>query len=175
MPLPAHSPEIFPPVPEDEMAFAMSYFMGAADQKFGDTQSADPQRLELDRSCERLFAQLYASSLPTSLNLQATARHRVRAEMSLVNTFKVVCVHYQGNEHLVSICARVLGFYLLMEQTAGEAVAEWTAEDPSHKRYVTLSHEVVEALASFPLGGSVRISPLAFISWVRQVSSRDNP
>lgn len=172
MPTPISDPEVFPPVPEDEMAFALSYFIGAADQKFTIDQRDDEQSSHLDQSCRRLFAQLYGTLSDPGSPLKTSAKnHRRQTEATLLGTFKAVCIHYHDSENLASICARVLGFYLLMEESAGKVVAEWTEEDPKDERYITLSRPVIQALASVPLGASARISRPTFIAVIQEITS----
>lgn len=169
MTLPESVPDPFAPVSEDELAFALAYFVGAAERKFGASGGQPPVPLDLDDACNRLFAFLYRTQAPeTSTNPDPPPCRNCPAEATLLDTFKAVCLQYHGTPHLVPVCARVMAFYLLMERTAGAAVTGWSDAVPEDERYISLTRPVIQAMASLPLGRSVHIDLPVFLIWLQR-------
>ena len=57
-----------------------------------------------------------------------------------------------------SICARVLGFYYLMERTAGQAIKRWVEFCPEQPEAVALDLVVVHGLANVLLSPEGHLS-----------------
>ena len=70
---------------------------------------------------------------------------------TLSEAFLALWQHYAGDERQASLCARVLGFHLLMERTEGAAVGRWLVPNPDDPETVLLDPAVIEAIALVPL------------------------
>jgi hypothetical protein len=156
-------PTMFSPVPEDEMAFALEYFVSAANGRTRAFSQTNGVSQQVQEQCRSLFEELIGTTAPKA----DPARISRQDQASLQDTFQALCVQYHGAEHLVAICARVLAFYFLMEETAGAVVAEWTEPDPGDERYVTLTQPVIQAIATYPLGPQIAVSASDFVAWIR--------
>lgn len=86
---------------------------------------------------------------------------------TLGEAFLAVWQHYAEDDRQASICARVLGFHLLMERTEGAAVGQWLVQSPDEPGMVLLHSAVVEAIASVPLTSEGRFSEDIFGAYLR--------
>jgi hypothetical protein len=131
----------FPPVCPDELGFALTLFVAAANRQLRAPQ-IEPAAL---RECQHIFLQLAARHETPKRKLGPAAK-----ESGLQSAFCVLWDLHQGHPLQRSICARVLGFYFLMERTRGEALQEWIDVCPERPEAVSLHPAVVEALAILP-------------------------
>lgn len=149
------------PVPADEIAFAMSLFVAAAQRKIlPTTRPTTEAQLLIGQEAQRVFVTLVPSKpvpFPKAAEFQGS---------SLSEAFLTVWQHYAGDDRQASICARVLGFHLLMERTEGAAVGRWLTPSPSDPEAVLLHPAVIEAVASVPLLDEGRLPEELFIQTV---------
>jgi hypothetical protein len=192
--------ETFPLIATEEVAFAMSLFVGAANFHIRPRLSAlTPGQRQQDRQCLKAFRELTkwnqspaarkspqpSPSLHPQTSLAADAHvgsftdraagaagptvvpvamrvtpHSTSHQSTVNQAFTVVWQHYQGDARQRSICARVLGFYYLMQQTDGKAVERWFPPAASAlagqtrqigEETIVLNPVVVQALAIAPL------------------------
>ncbi len=156
----------FPSIGAGEMAFALSFFVAAGSGRFQSLKTpVIADEVSSRRECGRLF-RLLCSGIPS-----AEPPDRPRSgEITLPEAFWSLWQQFQGHDQQVSVCARVLGFHLLMENTGGAAVSPWLepcAEDP---RLVTLHPVVVEAMAVVPLSASGEVPEDRFVSTIKSLT-----
>lgn len=136
----------FGPVAADEIAFAMALFVAAASRR------VLPKRLiatEIELSERREAGRVFLNLVPS--RPVPFLRSSESEGSTLGEAFLAVWQHYAGDERQASICARVLGFHLLMERTEGEAVGHWLVQSPDDPGTVLLHPAVVDAIAAVPL------------------------
>ena len=162
----------FPPVPPDELAFAIAFFVSAARR-----QVAAPERTgQSPRSGSqaegaKFFTRLLAGQSPA----RQVAGKAVDLETSLDAASGRLWEQYRQSDLRYSLCARVLGLYFLMERTGGEALAGWMApcvEDPTS---VVLDPAVVEALAVVPLLQDGQLPDSRFVELIDQIAASTVP
>jgi hypothetical protein len=137
----------FSPVDSEELGYALSLFVAVANRQV----PQDSHRcIKTHRSslveCEQLYLQL---SRP---HLAYTGEVPASSETTLPVAFAALWHHYEGKSIRHSVCARVLGFYFLTEETAGAVIAEWIALCPDQPQSVLLDPSVVEGLSTVQLG-----------------------
>ncbi len=139
---------MFHPVRAEEMAFAMSIFVSAADGQMFSSGPSDAQASLRERqACQHFLSFLAAehaerSSLRQAANSQKTP---------LFQAIFAVWEHDREDAGRLSITARVLAFHFLMEQTSGALLRCWCSPDPKGEETVLLHPAVVEAIAKMPL------------------------
>jgi len=148
-------------VPADEIAFAMSLFLAAAQRKILPKKRPTTEaELSNGQEAQRVFVSLVPLRpvpFPKAAEFQGS---------SLSEAFLTVWQHYAGDDRQASLCARVLGFHLLMERTEGDAVGRWLMPSPSDPGTVLLHPAVIEAVASVPLLHEGRLPEELFIQTV---------
>ena len=136
----------FCPVPADELGFALSVFVAAASGTLTASRTDTSELPERQTTtCEQLFADLLALGpvmVPSRLLAYQTSLH---------TAFAALWKEYGSHELRDAICARVLCFHFLMEETEGRVVEPWTTACPERPEQVLLSPAVVEGLARVPL------------------------
>ena len=137
----------FPGVSSHEMAFAMSLFVGAGNGKISPHRRTDSQA---DRNDE-LQAHRRFVTWSSHTEVANAGQLQMNAPVSLFRAFLVVWQHYCLEECQQSICARLIGFYYMMERTRGEVLAAWTRESPADPESIILHPAVVETIASIEL------------------------
>lgn len=135
----------FGPVAGAEMAFALSLFVGAASGELAGP-GAGTISATSRQECDRL---LWALSRRQGGLLRAGVAQQYLS--SLDAAFRGVWRYYEGDEQQASVCARVLGFYYLMEHSEGAVVERWVSACEGSEEVVVLHPVVVETLASIPL------------------------
>lgn len=151
-------PVRFAPVTGDEMAFAMSLFVGAANGELAQPQT-DTISAQSSGERDRLLRTL---SRGTSGMLQSGAGQPYLS--SLEEAFRGVWSHYEGDERQASVCARVLGFYYLMEESGGAVIERWVSACEGSEEVVVLHPAVVETLAAVPLSALGGLTKGRFVS-----------
>ena len=140
------------------MVYALNLFVSFTNQ----TLSRGRRALD-DGNAGELFMKLTSQRKA----FQRTPLERVQASsVTLEEVFKALWNHYGLHNHQRSICARVLGFYLLMEQTRGAALADWIEACPERPQSVMLHPVVLEALAIVPIDASGLFTPMLLISTI---------
>jgi hypothetical protein len=145
----------FSPVRTDDLAYALTIFVSAANGKLRPRvagRSALRQSSILD--CECLFLTL--SSGPR--RRAADRRSSAQRETTLPVAFAALWNEYLNEPSRDSICARVLGFYYLMERTRGRMVKGWVEACPDQPETVALDLIVVHGLANVPLSPEGHLS-----------------
>jgi hypothetical protein len=139
--------EVFLTVDPDELGFALTLFVSAANQQICLCGVANADFLEEGRR--------FISSVPGH-NLGAPAPSAIgfARQSSLEAAFFALWQHYPGDDLRRSLCARVLGFYFLMERTRGQALQDWMEFCPDNPTAVILHPAVVDALAIIPLNSA---------------------
>lgn len=138
----------FSPVDVDELGFALTLFVAAANRKLA-LRKADGSTLQKTSllECQQLFVELSADADATT----GTGRAAHASETTLPVAFAALWQHYRFDGFRHSICARVLGFYYLMEQTGGRAIDGYLELSPTGPEAVLLHPAVVEGLANVSL------------------------
>lgn len=160
---------MYPSIAADEIGFAIAVFVGAADGRKSLRMASGkvPERNSA-KKCSKVFAGLSAHN-PFSTLLD---RPVVSYENSLQAAFLQLWQQYHGDERQASICARVLGFYYIMEQTEGAAVERWMSPCPEHSDVVVLHSEVIRAIAEVPLSEEGHMAHSLLIAMVENLSSQ---
>ena len=158
-------------VEPDELAFALSLFMGAATLRLGPVYRPVTEAHHLSlRTCAALFS-LLTSPVPHSPGPRRTAS---RGESTLQEAFWQLWHHLEGDPGQLSVCARVLGFYGLMERTGGAAVAQWMEACPEDPSQVTLHPAVVHALSAIPLGSKGNLDEGCFQALIHSFANEQS-
>lgn len=146
---------MFDAVPADEIAFAMAFFVSSAEHRL--KGPAEPQteaaRLDFD---EAVCFFLSLCSDPSSAGDHDTRLRVLRTP--LFRAFLSLWQHYAGDDRRASLCARVIGFCRLMEETQGALVERWMVATPQTPEHIVLHPAVVEALATTALSQCGRIA-----------------
>ena len=145
----------FSPVRTDDLAYALTVFVAAANRKL----HSDPHRSQMASrhplgECERLFQTLSSEDHPEPV----PPNRRDNSEMTLRAAFAALWNNYRSEQSRDSICARVLGFYYLMERTAGQVIQPWFELCPERPDTVSVDMVVVESLAKVPLTANGHLS-----------------
>lgn len=149
------------PVPADEIAFAMSLFVAAAQRKIlPDKTPTTEAELLIGQEAQRVFVSLVPQK---SVPFPKAAAF---LGSSLSEAFLAVWQHYSADDRQASVCARVLGFHLLMERTEGAAVGRWLTPSSSDPETVLIHPAVIEAIASVPLLDEGRLPEELFIQTI---------
>ena len=157
----------FPPVAPDEMGFALTLFVNAANRRISSRTKIDPAfRPQARTACDALYRSLCGEpgGYPSLGRMQTE-------ETTLEEAFRVLCEHYEIHAQQVSICARVLGFYFLMERSAGAILAGWVQPCPESPNLVLLAPEVVAAIATVKLDATVLLKTSKFLELVQEMAS----
>jgi hypothetical protein len=162
----AQSGPFFPILQVDEIAFAMTLFVGAASLKIP-VHSAGPAQLPTCE-CGTLF-EIISTQIQRAANLPQT----IKGESSLEYAFMAMWRHYEGDNRRQSICARILGFHSLMVLTQGEIVEPWLSSAEETPEVVTLHPAVVEAIAITPLGHSGVMTAPGFLQTLNLIADVD--
>lgn len=151
--------ETFAPVPADDLGFALSIFVSAANRTF---VSGETTRLSEDQVIERdhFFADLLLHSATGAVPSRKAMPH----EASLEIAFAALWNEHRNHELRDSICARVLCFYFLMERTEGRVIQKWINPSPERPAEVILDSVVVEGLASAALDARSGLVESHFLS-----------
>lgn len=159
----------YPSIAADEIGFAIAVFVSAANgrKSLRIASSTKPERNSA-KKCLKVFAGLSAHS-PFSPPLD---RPVVSHENSLEAAFLQLWQQYHGDKRQASICARVLGFYYIMEQTEGAAVERWMSPCPENSDVVVLHSEVIRAIAEVPLSEEGHMADSLLIAMVEHLSSQ---
>jgi hypothetical protein len=156
----------FPPVCPNELGFALTLFVAAANRQIRSPHLDSPTLHE----CEQIFLQLSAHHQAPKCQVNPAAR-----EADLQSAFFVLWDLYQGHPLQRSICARVLGFYFLMERTRGEALQEWIDVCPDRPEAVSLHPAVVEALAIVPLDQTGSLDQQLYLTVIEGMARYQRP
>lgn len=159
----------YPSIAADEIGFAIAVFVSAANgrKSLRIASSTTPERNSA-KNCRKVFAGLSAHcAFPTPPD-----RPVVSHESSLEAAFLQLWQQYHGDERQASICARVLGFYYIMEQTKGAAVERWMSRCPEHSDVVMLHSEVIRAIAEVPLSQDGHMADSLLIATVESLISQ---
>ena len=154
----------FASVSNDEMAFALTLFVEAANRRISSPVPVRAVQPESDEVCDLLFRVLCADLESDP----AVQRPQHDQQTSLFAAFSTLCSHYDGDPLQAAVCARVLAFYFLMERTAGAVLSEWVQPDPETPQYVSLDPAIIEAIATVRLRGSVLLSGGEFVALVAE-------
>lgn len=146
---------MFNPVRAEEMAFALSVFVSAANGQVHASGAPDVLRaLRERRECQR-FLSFLAPAGEEGRSLREAA---ARADSLLLRAVLAVWAHDREDKARLSLVARVLAFYTLTERTGGAVVERWYDNDPESPETVLLHPAVVEAIATVPLSARGRLS-----------------
>jgi hypothetical protein len=154
-PLYRRSDVSFCEVPVNEMAHALTYFVDAANMELRSSliPRTKGRRIRLSE-CERFFIKLSVCNISERVPAQTASAN----EEGLFRSFVTLWNHYEGYGLRRSICARVLGFYYLMERTGGWPLQGWMELSRDRPEAVLLDLAVVDGLASVQLEFSGRLS-----------------
>jgi hypothetical protein len=159
--------EAFPSVSPDELGFALTFFVAAANGQLR-SRSFNPVLL---RECKQTFLKLSANQeIPSGCYATPSA-----GETSLQAAFLALWEHYQQCGSQISLCARVLGFYFLMERSRGEALQDWIQLCPEHPEAVSLHPLVIEALAIVPLDKTGALNRTLYLKTIDVLESSRRP
>jgi PAS domain-containing protein len=144
---------MFPSIAPEEIAFAMTLFVGAAN---GQAQALRrPVEQADEQSGERFFLNFAAPS---------HASRAAAIESPLFRAFRAVWLEYRWDERRESIAARVLGFCFLMERTRGAILHPVQLEPVLPESLVVLHPAVIEAVSAVALSPKGVLSMAAFVS-----------
>ena len=145
------SATIYSSVATEEIAFAMTLFVGAANGHTPAHSVAPEQPDEADG--RRFFLDLAAPNPEAADAL---------LESSLFHAFRVIWLDYQSDTRRASIAARVLGFCFLMERTRGAILQAAKIDALASETLIVLHPAVIEAVACVPLNASGVLTLAAF-------------
>jgi hypothetical protein len=151
-----------------EMAYALSFFVGAATNRLSSGSGSEPTVNELS---DNRAAMIYDAIVMGQSSPRDSELHRSNQTILQV-AFARLWSHYEESSAQESICARVLGFYCLMERTGGRVLARWTSEYPTNPEGTILHPAVVEALALFPLGDQGRLQEVDYLALIVEVAQQ---
>ena len=157
----------FPIDQVDEVAFAMSLFVGAASRKIP-AFSAEPTQLPTCE-CGTVFRVL-SERIQSATDLPV----KTPGEATLETAFMALWSHYAGDKRRPSICARVLGFHTLMVMTEGTLIEPWLTYAEATPEVVTLHPAVVEAVALTPLGKTGLMTVPEFLNTLILIANADS-
>jgi hypothetical protein len=158
----------FAPVSSEEMGFALTLFVEAANRRL--TLPVNEERL-LTEDDEEVYANLFHTLCADVERSSTPASARPGHETTLYAAFQALLSFYEGDPHQVAIGARVLAFYFLMTGSEGEVLADWIEPHPETTELVSLHPAVIDALGIIPLNGSVVLSPSSFLELVAKVAA----
>ena len=159
---------MFPAVVTEEIAFAMTLFMGAANGQAPPVPQSAGNMAQQQR-VNRLRGQQFFLELSLGMQeLMDQARCDAALNSSLCRAMLAVWDQYEGDPQQASICARVLGFCYLMEETRGELVQGLTTAEAEPDE-VTLHPAVIETVAKSPLTQSGTLTRQEFASTLKEV------
>jgi GAF domain-containing protein len=158
----------FRSVEVQEMAYALSVFVAAATNRlsFGSDGESAVNELSAERA-----ALIYDAIAIGQNSSRGSTLHRPD-QATLQVAFACLWSHYEKSVAQESVCARVLGFYCLMERTGGRALAPWTYEDPTSAEVAILHPAVVEALAVVPIGDQGRLHEADYLALIVDVAQQ---
>ncbi len=143
---------MFIAVQPEEMAFALTLFMSAAEGRI----TTGGRALTADQSTEvqQFFLELSASGHAAEGEAEETegsegSDHALRS--TLFQSFAVLWEHYRGYPAQHSLCARTLGFYYAMARSRGAALERWVSPSAHTEVTVELHPAVIEGLAKADL------------------------
>ena len=151
-----------------EMAYALSFFVGAATNRLSFGSGSEPTVNELS---DNRAAMIYDAIVIGQSSPRDPELHRSN-QTTLQVAFARLWSHYEESSAQESICARVLGFYCLMERTGGRALARWTSEDPTNPEGTILHPAVVEALALLPIGNQGRLQEEDYLASIVEIAQQ---
>lgn len=156
-----------PPVSADELGFALSLFVAAANGRFGSVrEDGDKLAGRSLAECQRVLGDLLLCA--PGVDASRVLPHQT----SLNAAFSQLWKHYEDHGECESICARVIYFQLLMESTRGEVITSWTSpcsEDPEH---ILLDPAVVDGLACVPIQYEEGLVQSRFLSAIESAHQR---
>lgn len=149
-------------VQPEEMAFALTLFMGAAEGRI--STGGRPLSTDQNTESQRFFLELSASR--PALNEKAEKAEKAEEAKGteedgdgdgtlrtpLFQSFLVLWEHYRGDPSQHSLCARTLGFYYAMTRSRGAVLEPWVSPSPHSEVTVELSSAVIGGLAKASLG-----------------------
>jgi hypothetical protein len=150
----------WPPVDPDELAYALTIFVGAANRTLQFSVSIDD---ESQKKCRCLFEALMMDNDPVTI----FAKPIDETQRSLPAAFGILWNNYETDHLQSSICARGLGFYLLMERTEGRFLATYVELCPESPETVLLDLAVVRGLASVSLLPEGHLPEFAFMDEIK--------
>ena len=154
---------MYPAVASEEVAFAMTLFVSAAN---GHSQAANSFTNPVDsRGCEEIFFDLCFGSMAHPESFERAAL----LESSIFRAFCTVWHSYLGDPMQDALCARVLGFCFLMERSRGKILQYF--ETAKHDGdLVALHPAVVETVARVELGKNGMLSEATFLDRLMEVA-----
>jgi hypothetical protein len=162
----------FSPVKSDDLAYALSVFVAAANSRLRTAPRCSKLQRTSILECERLF--LTVSNEPRTRSMDQRAAASLHGESTLPVAFAALWNEYLDDASRDSICARVLGFYYLMERTAGRAIRRWVEFCPDQPEAVSLDLIVVQALASVPLSPDGHLSQALLLEMIGMLEKEPN-
>jgi hypothetical protein len=155
---------MFPPVEAEEMAFAMTLFVSAANGQISIGRKA--LTIQNRHEGQRLFLNLSSGIVPTTDPEEITHALQTR----LYQAFLIIWEHYRGEEQQASIGARVLGFYYLMARSRGQALDRWVRPISQSDESVSLHPAIVETVAVLELQQDGRLDEVTFLRTVESTA-----
>lgn len=162
--LPLRGTRMYPPVQVEEMAFAMTLFVSAANGQI--SIGRRPLTVQNQHEGQTLFLRLSSNSAPPIDAEELAAALRTR----LYEAFLIIWEHYRSEEQQASIGARVLGFYYLMARSRGEALTRWLMPSSQSDETVGLHPAVVQTVATFELQQDGRLDETRFLQTVESTA-----
>jgi hypothetical protein len=157
------NPSSFAAVVPEEVAFAMTLFMGIASGQITGQRCEEEQRRLGACPCEVLLRQL------SQANATGLGESEREESTALDDAIAGLWHQYEGDARRLSLCARVLGFYYLAQRNGGRILDRWVTECVDAADTVMLNPAVVEAIALVPLTGEGRIPEELFFEMVEAI------
>lgn len=155
---------MYPPVEVEEMAFAMTLFVSAANGQI--SIGRKPLTIQNKHEGQRLFIRLSSDTAPLMDAEELAAALRTR----LYEAFLIIWEHYRNEKQQASIGARVLGFYYLMARSRGAALNRWLMPSSQSEEIVGLHPAVVQAVATLELQQDGRLDEVKFLRTVESAA-----
>jgi len=158
------SPSKCPPVPFDEMAFAMALFVAAANGRLmPKVNHASSREIEVD--CDPAVA----GARP----IAADSCEQLSCELPLVRAVGFIWQHYDQDDRRQAICSRLIAYYHLMSRNRGSAM-EQAESFVSQRTHARLNPAMLEAIATAPLDAWGRFSEAHFSRVLPNSSDADD-
>jgi len=145
-----------PHIASEEIAFALSLFVGSAEGRLTPTHS---RHLPSESRC----------SLCSEQTRSWTDAHS--RSPALLAALSAVWDFYGDDPRKADICARIAAFYAVVSKSEGAIISEWVTVSPDNPDESLLDPAIIQAIATTPLNRQTPYTDASFLASVRDCSS----